>query len=102
MRAAELARARNQQALTQQHILPEGQNCWRIARAQRAAFLIDGAAYFAAFAADAEQAQESILIVSWDVDSRVRLVPDAESGALPVELGRFLNALVSRRRRLQV
>jgi phospholipase D1/2 len=88
--------------MAEQRILTEGQNCWRIPRARRAAFLIDGAAYFAAFAAAAEQAQESIFIVGWDVDSRVRLMPDAEQGALPVELGRFLNALVSRRRRLQV
>jgi phospholipase D1/2 len=88
--------------MAEQRILTEGRNCWRVTRAQRAAFLIDGAAYFAAFAAAAEQAQESIFIVGWDVDSRVRLMPDAEQGALPVELGRFLNTLVSRRRRLQV
>lgn len=88
--------------MTKQRILTEGRNCWRITRAQRAAFLIDGAAYFAAFAAAAEQAQESIFIVGWDVDSRARLMPDTEQGALPAELGRFLNALVSRRRRLQV
>ena len=88
--------------MADRRILTEGWNCWRITRAQRAAFLIDGAAYFAAFAAAAEQAQESIFIVGWDVYSRVRLMPNAEQGAMPVELGRFLNALVSRRRRLQV
>jgi phospholipase D1/2 len=95
-------RAHIQKAMTQQHILIEGRNCWRVTRAQRAAFLIDGAAYFAAFAAAAEQAEESIFIVGWDVDSRVRLMPDADQGALPAELGRFLNALASRRRRLRV
>ena len=88
--------------MAERRILTEGWNCWRITRAQRVSFLIDGAAYFAAFAAAAEQAQESIFIVGWDVDSRVRLMPDTEQGALPAELGRFLNALVSQRRRLQV
>jgi len=88
--------------MTEQRTLTEGRNCWRITRARRAAFLIDGAAYFDAFAAAAEQAEESIFIVGWDVDSRVRLMPDTEQGALPAELGRFLNALVSRRRRLQI
>jgi phospholipase D1/2 len=96
------ASTHTQQAMAERRILTEGWNCWRITRAQRVSFLIDGAAYFAAFAAAAEQAQESIFIVGWDVDSRVRLMPDTEQGALPAELGRFLNALVSRRRRLQV
>jgi phospholipase D1/2 len=91
-----------QSEMTQQRILTEGRNCWRITRAHRAAFLIDGAAYFAAFAAAAEQAQESIFIVGWDVDSRVRLLPDDGQSTLPAELGPFLKALVSQRRRLQV
>jgi phospholipase D1/2 len=88
--------------MSQQRILAEGRNCWRIARAQRAAFLIDGAAYFAAFAAAAEQARESIFIVGWDVDSRAPVVHDREGRTPPTELGSFLNALVSRRRRLHV
>jgi phospholipase D1/2 len=97
-----LARRHTAYAMSQQRILAEGRNCWRIARAQRAAFLIDGAAYFAAFAAAAEQAQESIFIVGWDVDSRAPLVHDHEGRTPPTELGSFLNALVSRRRRLHV
>jgi phospholipase D1/2 len=91
-----------QSQMAQHRLLTEGSNCWRLTRAQRAAFLIDGAAYFAAFAEAAEQAQESIFIVGWDVDSRVRLLPDDRDPPLPVELGPFLKALVSRRRRLHV
>ena len=102
MSSTELVRGCNQEATTQQRILTAGRNCWRLTRAQRAAFLIDAAAYFAAFAAAAEQARESIFIVGWDVDSRVRLLPDTGPGDLPVDLGRFLNALAARRRRLQV
>src|SRR5919109_5123110 len=97
-----LARRHTQQAMAQQRILVEGRNCWRVARARRAAFLIDGAAYFAAFAAAAEQAQQSIVIVGWDVDSRARLVHADGQRTLPPELGDFLNALVSQRRRLHV
>jgi phospholipase D1/2 len=88
--------------MPQQSISTEGQNCWRIAPAQRVAFLIDSAAYFAALAAAAEQAQESIFIVGWDVDSRVRLMPDKVRGGQPTELGAFLKALVSRHRGLHV
>jgi phospholipase D1/2 len=91
-----------QQPMSQQRILAEGRNCWRIAQAQRAAFLIDGDAYFAAFVAAAEQAQESIFIIGWDVDSRVRLTSDGDGRMLPGELGHFLNALVSQRQRLHV
>jgi hypothetical protein len=40
MRSAELARADNRQAMTQHGILTQGRNCWRITRAQRAAFLM--------------------------------------------------------------
>jgi phospholipase D1/2 len=97
-----LARRHTHYTMAQQRILAEGRNCWRIARAQRAAFLIDGAAYFAAFAAAAEQAQESIFIVGWDVDSRVRLAHNDGQRTFPGELGRFLNTLVSQRQRLHV
>ena len=88
--------------MAQERILTEGRNCWRSTRAQRVAFLIDGAAYFAAFVAAAEQARESIFIVGWDVDSRVCLVPSEAQGAPLGDLGHFLNGLVSRRRGLHV
>ena len=59
-----------------QKALAEGKNCWRIARADRVAFLIDGASYFAAFASAVERAKRSVLIVGWDFDSRIQLQHD--------------------------
>jgi phospholipase D1/2 len=56
-------------------------HCWRVERAGRLAFLIDGAAYFEALTAAMERAQRSILIIAWDVNSRMRVRP----GAAPVE-----------------
>jgi phosphatidylserine/phosphatidylglycerophosphate/cardiolipin synthase-like enzyme/uncharacterized membrane protein YdjX (TVP38/TMEM64 family) len=79
-------------------ILIEGRNCWKIARAGRVAFLVDGADYFAAFAASASRSQHSILAAGWDMDSRTRLFQDDRPRDLPVELGSFLEAVVSRRR----
>ena len=38
-------------ASRRQPILQEGETCWRIARAERAALLVDGAAYFEALRA---------------------------------------------------
>ena len=59
-------------------VLVEGKNCWRIAPANRVAFLIDGASYFAAFLSAVERAQRSVLIVGWDFDSRIQLQHDEE------------------------
>ncbi len=82
-------------------ILREGRNCWRITQSKRAAFLVDAAAYFSAFAAAAEKAQKSINILGWDIDSRTRLLCD-DRHPFPVELGNFLNSIVSRRHGLRV
>ena len=79
-----------------------GQNCWRIVRASRAAFLIDAAAYFAAFAQAVENAQRSIFIVAWDLHSQMRLRPDQAPGQYPDGLGALLGALVRERRDLRV
>jgi phosphatidylserine/phosphatidylglycerophosphate/cardiolipin synthase-like enzyme/uncharacterized membrane protein YdjX (TVP38/TMEM64 family) len=83
-------------------ILREGRNCWRRARAERVAFLVDGAAYFSAFRAAALEAERSITIVGWDIHSRMRLVAEAPEDGLPAELGAFLNALLDRNPRLCV
>ncbi|HET6280984.1 MAG TPA: VTT domain-containing protein [Polyangia bacterium] len=82
-------------------ILREGRNCWRIARAGRAAFLVDAAAYFAAARHAMAQAQHSIFIVGWDVDSRVRLLAEPASDGRPAELLPFLNSLLTERPHLR-
>ncbi|HMB17231.1 MAG TPA: VTT domain-containing protein [Pelovirga sp.] len=48
-------------------------NCRQLAKAERAAFLIDGEAYFSAIAEACEKARYAIYIIGWDVDSRIRL-----------------------------
>jgi len=84
-------------------ILAEGRNCWTIARSERASFVIDGAAYFAAFREAVLAARRSVVIVGWDVDSRVRLVPrPGEPDGAPVELLPFLNHVLERRPDLRV
>jgi phosphatidylserine/phosphatidylglycerophosphate/cardiolipin synthase-like enzyme/uncharacterized membrane protein YdjX (TVP38/TMEM64 family) len=80
-----------------------GRNCWRVARSNRAAFLVDGAAYFDAFRKAAMAARRSIAMVGWDFDSAVRLTPEATpADGLPATLLPFLNALCERNRRLSV
>lgn len=82
------------------YTLRENRNCWRLATAQRAAFLIDGEAYFSALAAAIERAQRSIVVLGWDIDSRARLLQGPHPRSLPTRFGEFLNAIVSRRRHL--
>lgn len=82
-------------------LLAPGRNCWRIEHAHRLAFLVDGAAYFAAARAAMAAARRTIFILGWDFDSRVRLAPEAKDG-LPEALGDFLAALVRRRRELHI
>jgi len=82
-------------------ILTAGRTCWRIEEAERLAFLVDGAAYFSALRQALLKARRSILILGWDIDSRLRLVRDEQDDGYPVELGPFLNAVVKKNRRLR-
>ena len=83
-------------------ILKEGHNCWRISHVDRAAFLIDGAAYFEALADVIEQAQNTLLIAGWDIDSRISLLRRGESESNPQRLGDFLNAKAKRTPEMQI
>lgn len=82
------------------HILKPGRNCWRIEHADRMAFLIDGANYFRALRDAIKRAECSIMIVGWDIDSRLSLVPDDPGDGLPVRLGDFLNTIVAQKKQL--
>ncbi len=57
-------------------IVAQGRNCWRIARAERAAVIVDAADYYRIIAAAMEVAQKRIFIVGWDFDTRIALAPD--------------------------
>jgi len=84
-------------------LLRLGYNCWAIARAQRAAFIVDAKDYFEAFYRAALRAKRSIVIVGWDFNSQTRLHHDpvAKDGP-PALLGDFLNYLTRRRRALRI
>jgi phosphatidylserine/phosphatidylglycerophosphate/cardiolipin synthase-like enzyme/membrane protein DedA with SNARE-associated domain len=83
--------------------LREGANCWRIARADRASFIVDGEAYFAAVREAIGKAHHSVFILGWDIHSQVRLIRDGEADdALPTALGALVDAVASRRPELEV
>jgi len=83
-------------------LLEVGRNCDSVRHADRFALLIDGSAYFSALREALLRAQRTIFIVGWDIDSRMRLVPEGAGDGLPDALGAFLQTLSSMRRRLRI
>jgi len=68
--------------------------------AQRAAFLIDADAYFAALRHAIDRARSSVFILGWDIDSRVQLNPGTAEP--PLSLLAFLNGALAREPDLRV
>lgn len=60
-------------------VVEEGRNCWRIARANRVAVVVDAADYFHFVRELCEEAQNLLLFIGWDFDSRVSLEPGDRS-----------------------
>ena len=82
--------------------LREGRNCWRTARADRLAVLVDGEEYFAAVRQALIAAERRIFILAWDIDSRVALVRDDPGDGWPIALGELLRSLLEGRPALEV
>jgi phosphatidylserine/phosphatidylglycerophosphate/cardiolipin synthase-like enzyme len=78
------------------HVVSPGRNCWRTARASRIAFLVDADAYFEAFYETVSRARNSVLIVGWDIDSRVQLRREPGRDPEAYRLGNFLNNAAER------
>lgn len=84
-------------------ILRPGETVWRIARAGRAALLVDAANYFAALRRAFADARRSIVIVGWDIDSRTPLLgADGPGDEAPETLLPYLEYLIERRPALDV
>lgn len=82
-------------------LINPGDTCWRVERANRAAFLCDNAAYFAAAKAALLKARRSILLIGWEFDHRCRLDPVAPSSG-PDRIGDVLHTLALERPALDV
>ncbi|HET9716740.1 MAG TPA: VTT domain-containing protein [Pseudolabrys sp.] len=76
-------------------ILVPGRNVWRVAKARRAAVLLDGAEYFAALRSAMIKARHSIVIAGWDIHSQMQLRGGEEpKDKYPLFFAEFLAALV--------
>lgn len=60
-------------------VVEEGRNCWRIARASRVSVVIDAADYFHYVRELCESAENLLLFIGWDFDSRITLEPGDRS-----------------------
>lgn len=83
-------------------LLATGVNCWRVARANRCALLVDGEAYFKAVRDAIDKANHSVWILGWDIDSRIRLVRGDGKVDSSAPLVDFLHHMLKRRRGLRV
>ena len=85
-------------------ILTPHRNIWRLARAERAAVLIDAGRYFGVLRQALIKAQSSVFFIGWDLDSRTRLVGEsaAPMDGYPETFVALLTALVNERPELKV
>ncbi|MGM0594460.1 MAG: VTT domain-containing protein [Pseudomonadota bacterium] len=81
-------------------LLLPGSNCWLTEQAEAIAFLVDGEAYYRAVREAIAQARHSILMLGWDIDSRLKLIDEPPRDGHPVDLGDFLNSVVRQRKGL--
>lgn len=91
---------------TDDSVLVEGRTCWKKAQAEKAALLQNGETYFRAFRECVLQAEKSIFIIGWDIDSRLELIRGkdvlkARDGA-PVTLAGAINHAIEKQPGLNV
>jgi phospholipase D1/2 len=83
-------------------ILQAGRNCWRVEKADRVAFLIDGEAYFSALRRALLDARQAVHILAWDIYSELALVRGPVNDGAPVTLKALLNHIARARRSLRI
>jgi phosphatidylserine/phosphatidylglycerophosphate/cardiolipin synthase-like enzyme len=83
-------------------LLTPGQTCWRVARADQFAPIIDAADYFKHVKAAMLRARHRIVLIGWDFDSRVTFERGEKTLPGPNQLGAFLYWMVWKRPGLDI
>ncbi len=83
-------------------MLREGDNCWKIARADRMSVIVDADDYFRLARDALLKAERRIMLVGWDFDARIRLTNAERLPGEPEQVGDFLYWLVERRPELDL
>jgi phospholipase D1/2 len=97
-----LVRLETEQSVGRARLLQTGQNVWRLEKAERLAFLVDGEQYYAALADALVRARRSVLIAAWEIDDRTSLDPLGRNPERPSMLGDLLRSCLKVRRSLRV
>ena len=82
--------------------LEPGRNCWRVEHADRASLIVDAADYYRHALHAMLEAKSQILLIGWDLDTRVRLVGEDPPCGAPAVLGPFLSWLANRTPELRI
>jgi phospholipase D1/2 len=82
--------------------LEPGRNCWRIEPAGRSALIVDAADYYRHAREAMLKATSQILLIGWDVDTRVTLAREKGPTGAPLVLGPLLTWLSKRRPGLDI
>ena len=75
--------------MTKQNIFEPGKNCWQETQACYSSPLIDCANYYRALHSSICKAEKQIVIIGWDIDSRIRLLhgEEEEQSEAPSRIG---------------
>lgn len=83
-------------------LLIPGQTCWRVARADQFAGIIDAADYFRHVKAAMLRARHRIMLIAWDLDARMAFERGTKTLPGPNQLGAFLYWMLWKRPTLEV
>lgn len=93
---------------TQTPLFDRGRNCWRVETAYKYEMVVDGCAYFKALREALIKAQHQVMLVGWDVDLEIEMLPgegDKKGFApdgYPNKVKDFLEALVQEKPALRM
>ena len=83
-------------------LLTPGQTCWRVAPADQFACVIDAADYFRHAKAAMLRAQHRIMLIGWDLDTRMTFERGIKTLPGPNQLGAFIYWMLWKRPALEV
>jgi len=83
-------------------LLIEGRDVWRRSHADRAAVIVDAEDYYCSAFDALLEARSQVILIGWDVDTRVWLTDREHSRGAPVALGPLLSFLARRRPELAI
>ena len=85
-----------------QSLIEPGRNCWRVEKAGRVSLIVDAADYYRMALRAMLEAKSQIILIGWDVDTRVSLDDEAPPAGAPSTLGPLLTWLSKHRPELNV